>query len=162
MERPRSIPSVARGYGADEVRRLLAVVPDTAAGRRARAILLTLVFKPGGMLTISVAVAFPVDEEARLLGDVVVDDQVRVTLITDFGLRTTAVKPPEVVSAWKALLRERWVDISGMVFESTPSRRLKSVEEVQVSRARLQSLIVEHARQVTDFLLEHSELRAFD
>jgi integrase/recombinase XerC len=43
VERPRSIPSVARGYSADEVRRLLAVVPDTVAGRRDRAILLTLV-----------------------------------------------------------------------------------------------------------------------
>jgi site-specific recombinase XerD len=43
VERPRAIQSVARGYGADEVRRLLAVVPDTLAGRRDRAILLTLV-----------------------------------------------------------------------------------------------------------------------
>jgi integrase/recombinase XerC len=43
VERPRSVQSIARGYGADEVRRLLAVVPDTLAGRRDRAILLTLV-----------------------------------------------------------------------------------------------------------------------
>jgi site-specific recombinase XerC len=43
VERPRSIPSPARGYSADEVRRLLAVVPDTVAGRRDRAILLALV-----------------------------------------------------------------------------------------------------------------------
>src|SRR5664280_2001311 len=43
IERPRAIQSVARGYSADEVRRLLAVVPDTVAGRRDRAILLTLV-----------------------------------------------------------------------------------------------------------------------
>jgi integrase len=43
VERPRAVQSVARGYGADEVRRLLAVVPDTVAGRRDRAILLTLV-----------------------------------------------------------------------------------------------------------------------
>jgi integrase/recombinase XerC len=43
IERPRAIQSVARGYGADEVRRLLAVVPDTVAGRRDRAILLSLV-----------------------------------------------------------------------------------------------------------------------
>ena len=43
IERPRAVQSVARGYGADEVRRLLAVVPDTVAGRRDRAILLTLV-----------------------------------------------------------------------------------------------------------------------
>jgi site-specific recombinase XerD len=43
VERPRAIQSVARGYGPDEVRRLLTVVPDTVAGRRDRAILLTLV-----------------------------------------------------------------------------------------------------------------------
>src|ERR1035437_8242025 len=43
VERPRAVQSVARGYSADEVRRLLAVVPDTTAGRRDRAILLTLV-----------------------------------------------------------------------------------------------------------------------
>lgn len=43
LERPRSIPSVARGLGADEVRRLLAVVPDTVPGRRDRALLLTFV-----------------------------------------------------------------------------------------------------------------------
>src|SRR5665647_2218459 len=43
LERPRTVPSVARGYSADEVRGLLAVVPDTVAGRRDRAILLTLV-----------------------------------------------------------------------------------------------------------------------
>ena len=43
VERPRAVQSVARGYSADEVRRLLVVVPDTVAGRRDRAILLTLV-----------------------------------------------------------------------------------------------------------------------
>jgi integrase/recombinase XerC len=44
VERPRAIQSVARGYSADEVRRLLTVVPqDAIAGRRDRAILLTLV-----------------------------------------------------------------------------------------------------------------------
>jgi site-specific recombinase XerD len=44
VERPRSSPAPARGYSADEVRRLLAVVPqDTVAGRRDRAILLTLI-----------------------------------------------------------------------------------------------------------------------
>src|SRR5664279_4904714 len=43
VERPRAIQSPARGYTADEVRRLLAVVPDTVAGRRDRAILLVLI-----------------------------------------------------------------------------------------------------------------------
>lgn len=43
LERPRTVPSVARGLGADEVRRLLAVVPDTVAGRRDRALLLTFI-----------------------------------------------------------------------------------------------------------------------
>src|SRR5664280_1158472 len=43
LQRPRTVPSPARGYSAEEVRRLLAVVPDTVRGRRDRAILLTLV-----------------------------------------------------------------------------------------------------------------------
>jgi integrase len=42
LERPRSITAPARGYSATEVRRLLAVLPDTIRGRRDRAILLTL------------------------------------------------------------------------------------------------------------------------
>jgi len=43
LERPRTVPSIARGYSADEVRRLLAVVRDTLCRRRDRAILLVLV-----------------------------------------------------------------------------------------------------------------------
>ena len=43
LERPRTVPSVARGYSAAEVQRILAVVPDTVRGRRDRAILLVLV-----------------------------------------------------------------------------------------------------------------------
>src|SRR5438132_5987527 len=42
LERPRTVTAPARGYSAAEVRRLLAVVPDTIRGRRDRAILLTL------------------------------------------------------------------------------------------------------------------------
>jgi hypothetical protein len=130
-------------------------IPWRSAGQEA-------VYKPGGMVTIFVTVAFPVDEEVRLLGDVVVDDNVRVTLVTHFGLRTAAAKPPEVVQAWKALLRERRIDISGMEFEPTPKRRLQFVDEVEVSRAALQALIVERAKQVTAFLGARPQLRAFD
>ena len=43
VERPRTIAAPARGLSAEQVRRLLAVVPDTIAGRRDRAILLTFV-----------------------------------------------------------------------------------------------------------------------
>lgn len=43
LERPRTVPSPARGYSAEEVRRLLAIVPDTVRGRRDRPILLTLI-----------------------------------------------------------------------------------------------------------------------
>jgi integrase/recombinase XerC len=43
LERPKTAQSVARGLSADEVRRLLAVVPDTVAGRRDRALLLTFI-----------------------------------------------------------------------------------------------------------------------
>jgi hypothetical protein len=130
-------------------------IPWRSAGQEA-------VYKPGGMLTIFVTVAFPVDEEARLLRDVVVDDNVRVTLVTDFGLRIAAVKPPEVVWAWRALLRERRIDISGMEFEPTPRRRLRFVDEVQVSRVALQALIAERAQQVTTFLRARPQLRASD
>jgi site-specific recombinase XerC len=43
LERPRSIQAPARGFSADQVRRLLAVVPDSVAGRRDRALLLTFI-----------------------------------------------------------------------------------------------------------------------
>ncbi len=43
VERPRTSAAPARGLTADQVRRLLAAVPDTVAGRRDRAILLTFV-----------------------------------------------------------------------------------------------------------------------
>ena len=43
LQRPRTTPSPARGLSADEVRRLLAVVPDTVRGRRDRALLLTFI-----------------------------------------------------------------------------------------------------------------------
>src|SRR5215210_5156890 len=43
LERPRTVTAPARGYSAEEVRRILAVVPDTVAGRRDRAIILVLV-----------------------------------------------------------------------------------------------------------------------
>jgi integrase/recombinase XerC len=43
LERPRTVQSVARGLSADEVRRLLAIVPATVAGRRDRALLLTFI-----------------------------------------------------------------------------------------------------------------------
>jgi len=43
VERPRVSPSPARGYSADEIKRLLAVVPDTIQGRRDRAILLVFI-----------------------------------------------------------------------------------------------------------------------
>jgi integrase/recombinase XerC len=43
LDRPRTVQATARGLSADEVRRLLAVVPDTVAGRRDRALLLVFV-----------------------------------------------------------------------------------------------------------------------
>ena len=43
LERPRTSPSPPRGLTADEIRRLLAVIPDTRVGVRNRAIILTLV-----------------------------------------------------------------------------------------------------------------------
>ncbi len=43
LERPKISPSPARGLSGDDVRRLLAAIPDTIPGRRDRAIILTLV-----------------------------------------------------------------------------------------------------------------------
>src|SRR6266568_3789930 len=43
LERPKTIPSMARGLTAEQIRQLLAVVPDTVAGRRDRALLLTFI-----------------------------------------------------------------------------------------------------------------------
>jgi len=43
LERPKTIPSLARGLTAEQIRQLLAVVPDTVAGRRDRALLLTFI-----------------------------------------------------------------------------------------------------------------------
>ena len=43
LERPKIQPSPARGYTATDVQKILAVIPDTFAGRRDRAIVLTLV-----------------------------------------------------------------------------------------------------------------------
>src|SRR5450759_520136 len=43
VERPRTVQAPARGYSADEVQRLLGVIPDTVRGRRDRAILLVLI-----------------------------------------------------------------------------------------------------------------------
>ncbi|MBU2602571.1 MAG: tyrosine-type recombinase/integrase [Actinobacteria bacterium] len=43
LERPRTSPSPPRGLSAEEIRRLLAVVPDTRVGLRNRALILTLV-----------------------------------------------------------------------------------------------------------------------
>jgi integrase len=43
VERPRHSPAPARGYSAEDVKRLLAVVPDTVQGRRDRAVLLVFI-----------------------------------------------------------------------------------------------------------------------
>jgi site-specific recombinase XerD len=42
LERPRSSPSVPRGLSPSEIKRLLAVIPETPAGLRDRAIIVTL------------------------------------------------------------------------------------------------------------------------
>ncbi|MBA2304987.1 MAG: site-specific integrase, partial [Acidobacteria bacterium] len=43
LDRPRTLPALARGYTAEEVRALLAVIPGSVKGRRDRAIVLVLV-----------------------------------------------------------------------------------------------------------------------
>lgn len=44
IERPKTVPGQPRGLSADDIRKLLAVIPDTAGGLRDRAIILTLTF----------------------------------------------------------------------------------------------------------------------
>jgi site-specific recombinase XerC len=44
LERTRISPGVPRGRTGDDIRRLLAVLPDTPVGLRDRAIMLTLTF----------------------------------------------------------------------------------------------------------------------
>jgi site-specific recombinase XerC len=44
LERPRTVPVVPKGMSADQIQRLLAVIPDTKTGLRDRAIVLTLTF----------------------------------------------------------------------------------------------------------------------
>jgi integrase/recombinase XerC len=44
IERPKTVPSQPRGLSADDIRKLLAVIPDTPTGLRDRAIVLTLTF----------------------------------------------------------------------------------------------------------------------
>src|SRR5947208_100108 len=43
LERPKTVTAPARGLSAEQIRQVLAVVPNTVAGRRDRAILLTFV-----------------------------------------------------------------------------------------------------------------------
>jgi hypothetical protein len=49
LERPRPLTAPARGLTADQVRQLLAVIPDTPAGRRDRALLLAFDGKRGAL-----------------------------------------------------------------------------------------------------------------
>jgi site-specific recombinase XerD len=44
IERPKTVASPPRGLSADDIKQLLAVIPDTPSGLRDRAIVLTLVF----------------------------------------------------------------------------------------------------------------------
>jgi integrase/recombinase XerD len=44
IARPKTVPSQPRGLSADDIRKLLAVIPDTPTGLRDRAIVLTLTF----------------------------------------------------------------------------------------------------------------------
>jgi PD-(D/E)XK nuclease superfamily len=122
------------------------------------------IYKPGGMLTVSVSMVYPVDEQGNLFRDVVLDDVglVSVTLVTDFGLRTKATQPPEVIQSWGALLHKGVIEVAGIEFERSPRRRFQHVDTVQTSQAALQQLIVERASQVVAFLRPRPELRAFE
>src|SRR5581483_8564293 len=44
LERPKTVPGVPKGMSAEQIQKLLAVIPDTKTGLRDRAIILTLTF----------------------------------------------------------------------------------------------------------------------
>jgi len=124
VERPRTVQSVARGYSADEVRRLLAVVLDTVAGRRDRAILLTLVLNRKGVGPRS-SVCAPAtsawrarppstpyrgkrrQERSRKLPDPAF--QAICTTLSDAGMQLATMAPEE--SLWQG---RRDVDLAGV------------------------------------------------
>jgi site-specific recombinase XerD len=174
VERPRQSPSPARGYSAEEVRRLLAVVPDAVEGRRDRAIL--LVFILTGRRRAEV-----IDLKA---GDIEIEDgtvlysyrgkggkrgrrelprpaweAIRVTL-GEAGKELTSMLPEE--SLWQAGAGPK--GLSGSTFYSRFRRYLKAagmkpsgVHILRHSAARLRRDAGESVETVSAFL-DHSSL----
>ena len=174
LERPRSIQAPARGLSADEVRRLLAVVPDTVAGRRDRAILLVLVLTGRRRAEVIGLTA----------GDLSLEDDVPfyayrgkggkrgrrelprpayqaiLATLADAGLELTAMEPS--ASLWQAGAGERGVTSS--TFYSRFRRYLRlaglppsGVHILRHSAAKLRRDAGESIEAVSSFL-DHSSL----
>ena len=105
LERPRTVQSVARGLGADEVRRLLAVVPDTVAGRRDRALLLTFILT--GRRRAEVI--------GLTLGDISLEGETAFYRYRGKGgKRGRRELPRPAYVALCATLRDAWLSLAGM------------------------------------------------
>ena len=105
LERPRASPSPPRGLSAEEVRRLLAVIPDTPVGLRNRALLLTLLLTGRRRA-----------EVFRLTrGDLSFDGDVCFYSYRGKGGNTGRRELPQpAVEALRAALRARGVDLEVM------------------------------------------------
>jgi site-specific recombinase XerD len=174
IERPKSQQAPARGLTADEVRRLLAVVPDTIAGRRDRAILLVLLLTGRRRAEVIGLTA----------GDITVDDgvpfyayrgkggkrgrrelprpafQAIVRSLHDAGLSLEDMAP--AASLWQAAARERGV--TGSTFYARFRRYLRAaglppsgVHILRHTSAKLRRDAGESVEAVSSFL-DHSSL----
>ncbi len=174
LERPRSIQAPARGLSADEVRRLLAVVPDTVAGRRDRAILLVLILTGRRRAEVIGLTA----------GDLTLEDDVPfyayrgkggkrgrrelprpayqaiLATLADAGLELTAMEPS--ASLWQAGAGERGVTSSTFYSRFRKYLRLaglppSGVHILRHSAAKLRRDAGESIEAVSSFL-DHSSL----
>jgi integrase/recombinase XerC len=110
LQRPRIVPSVARGYSAAEVGRLLAIVPDTVRGRRDRAILLVLILT--GRRRAEVI--------GLRAGDLSLEDDVAYCRYVGKGHKTGRRELPRpAYEAIRATLADTGTDLATMVPESS-------------------------------------------
>jgi site-specific recombinase XerD len=174
VERPRTIQAPARGLSADQVRRLLEVVPDTVPGRRDRAILLTFILTGRRRTEVMSLTA----------GDITVEDGVAfysyrgkggkrgrrelpapaieaiVTSLADVGLSLASMVP--AATLWHACTAGS--RLSGSSFYGRFRRHLRAADLPQTglhvlrhSAARLRRDAGESVESVSSFL-DHSSL----
>ena len=175
LERPRSVAAPARGYSADEVRRLLAVCPDTVAGRRDRAILLVLILtgrrraeviglKAGDLSREGETVMYRYVGKGHKTGRRELPrpayEAIRVTL-ADAGKELAAMAPAE--SIWQAGARAEGVT-SGTVYSrfrgylAAAGLPLTGLHVLRHSAAKLRRDAGQSIEEVSQFL-DHSSLQ---